>query len=143
MGIVTRGRGRPLTLFVPGGEGDNLIHRMRYADLVAGTKIGFAYEQSGHFGPFASIRRQAERDAADVRAVAHEHQVTRAIGFSRGARAIVGALAEDASLGPAAGLGFRRSRFATIVRTDPVWRSPSANDRGHRAGPRAHRSSSW
>jgi hypothetical protein len=71
---------------------------MRYTDRVAGTKIGFAYEQSGHFEGVAGVRRQAERDAAEVSALASEHQVTRAVGFSRGARAIVGALAEGPSL---------------------------------------------
>jgi hypothetical protein len=85
-------------LFVPGGQGENLVDRMRYTDRVAGTKIGFAYEQSGRFEAFARVRRQADRDAAEVRAVASEHQVTRAVGFSRGARAIVGALAEGPSL---------------------------------------------
>jgi hypothetical protein len=98
VGTVRRGRGHPLTLFVPGGAGENLVDRMRYTDRVAGTKISFAYEQSGHFQTFAHLRRQADRDAAEVRALAHEHQVTRAIGFSRGARAIVGALAEEPDL---------------------------------------------
>ena len=42
MGTVRRGRGLPLTLFVPGGQGENLVDRMRYTDRVAGTKIGFA-----------------------------------------------------------------------------------------------------
>jgi hypothetical protein len=68
---------------------------MRYADRVVGTKIGFAYESSGHFDACAHLRRQAERDAAEVRALAGEHHVGQAIGFSRGARALVGALAED------------------------------------------------
>ncbi len=98
MGIVKCGRGRPFTLFAPGGQGDDLEARMRYADQVPGTKIGFAYESSGHFEAFARIRREAERDAAEARAVASDHQVSQAIGFSRGARAIVGALAEDPAL---------------------------------------------
>ena len=98
MGTVRRGHGRPLTLFVPGGEGENLVDRMRYTDRVAGTTIGFAYEQSGHFEAAAAIRRQADRDAAEVRAVACEHDVRRAVGLSRGARAIVGALAEGPDL---------------------------------------------
>ena len=98
MGLLRTGRGRPLTLFAPGGEGDQLPERMSYADRVRGTKIGFAYEQSGHFEAFARIRRQAERDAAEVRALAGEHGITRALGFSRGARAIVGALAEQPDL---------------------------------------------
>lgn len=98
MGIVKVGRGKPLTLFAPGGDGDNLAGRMSYADRVKGTKIGFAYEQSGHFESIAQIRRQAERDAAEVLALANSHKIKRAIGFSRGARAIVGALAEDARI---------------------------------------------
>lgn len=98
MSIVKVGRGKPLTLFAPGGNGDNLAGRMSYADLVKGTKIGFAYGHSGHFGSIARIRRQADRDAAEVLALANEHKIKRAIGFSRGARAIVGALAEDAGV---------------------------------------------
>lgn len=92
------GRGKPLTLFVPGGNGENLAGRMSYADRVKGTKIGFAYEQSGHFESIARIRRQADRDAAEVLALANEHRIKQAIGFSRGARAIIGALAEDAGV---------------------------------------------
>jgi hypothetical protein len=98
VGVVKSGRGQPLTLFAPGGNGERLVHRTRYADRVKGTKIGFAYERSGHFEALARVRRQAERDAGEVRAVADEHHITRAIGFSRAARAIAGALAEDESL---------------------------------------------
>ena len=61
-------------------------------------QIGSAYENSGHFEAFARICRQAERDAAEARAVTNDHQATQAIGFSRGARAIVGALAEGPAL---------------------------------------------
>ena len=98
MGVVKRGRGKPGTLFAPGGQGEDLETRMRYADQVPGTKIGFAYEDSGHFETLAPIRRQAERDAAEALAIVSDYQVTQAIGFSRGARAIVGALAEDPAL---------------------------------------------
>ncbi len=98
MGVVKRGRGQPLTLFAPGGEGENLDIRIRYADRVPDTKVGFTYGNSGHFGSFGSMRRHAERDAAEVRAVADDHQAAQAIGFSRGARAIVGALAEGPTL---------------------------------------------
>lgn len=96
--IVKVGRGKPLTLFAPGGNGENLPARMSYTDRVKGTKIGFAYEHSGHFETIARIRRQADRDAAEVLALANEHKIKRAIGFSRGARAIIGALAEDAGV---------------------------------------------
>ncbi len=98
MGIVKFGHGQPFTLFVPGGHGEDLETRMRFAGRIPGTKIGFAYESSGYFGALARIRREAERDAAEVRAVASDHQVRQAVGFSRGARAIVGALAEDTAL---------------------------------------------
>src|SRR5438093_945382 len=60
------GRGKPLTLFAPGGNGENLASRMSYIDRVKGTKIGFAYEDSGHFESIAKIRRQADRDAAEI-----------------------------------------------------------------------------
>jgi len=98
MSIVKLGRGQPFTLFAPGGNGDNLSGRMSYADRVKGTKIGFAYEHSGHFESIAHIRRQADRDAAEILALANEHKIQRAVGFSRGARAIVGALAEDVGI---------------------------------------------
>ena len=98
VGVVKRGRGRPFTLFAPGGQGEDLETRMWYAHQVKGTKIGFAYEDSEYVEPLARIRREAERDAAEARAVASEHHVTQAIGFSRGARAVVGALAEDPAL---------------------------------------------
>src|SRR4051794_7149504 len=94
MTVLRQGRGEPRTLFVPGGSGDALAQRMRYADRVAGTRVGFAYEQSGHFEGLAGIRREAERDAAEARAVAAAHAATQAIGFSRGARALVGVLAD-------------------------------------------------
>jgi hypothetical protein len=98
VGVVKRGRGKPFTLFAPGGRGEDLENRMQFADQVGGTKIGFAYENSGYFETLARVRREAERDAGEASAVAREHQVTQAIGFSRGARAIVGALAEDPAL---------------------------------------------
>ncbi len=53
---------------------------------------------SGHFEAIRRIRRQADRDAAEARAVAIECGATQAIGFSRGARTVVGALAEDPTL---------------------------------------------
>ena len=94
MGLVTIGRGEPCTLFVPGGDGDELAHRMRYASRVTGKTVGFAYEHSGQFDSAASLRRQADRDAAEALAVAEKQSATRAIGFSRGARALVGVLSE-------------------------------------------------
>ena len=91
--VVVLGEGAPCTVFAPGGEGDALVRRLRFAADVGGTVVGFAYGQSSHDG----VRRQADRDAADVGLVAAAHGATRAIGFSRGARAVVGALAAGAS----------------------------------------------
>ena len=98
VGILERGSGRPFTLFAPGGRGAHLDRRMRYADKVPGTKVGFAYEASRHFEAIRRIRRQADRDASEARAVAIDCEATQAIGFSRGARAVIGALAEDPAL---------------------------------------------
>lgn len=98
MSVLKRGRGQPRTLFAPGGTGENLDARMQYASSVAGTKIGFVYEQSGLFERVAHIRRQADRDAAEVRELAKQQRTTQAIGFSRGARALVGALKDDVEL---------------------------------------------
>ncbi len=84
MSIVKLGRGKPFTVFAPGGNGDNLAGRMSCADGVTGTKIGFAYEHSGHFESIARIRRQADRDAAEVLALANEHKIQRAVGFPEG-----------------------------------------------------------
>jgi hypothetical protein len=93
--VVEIGLGEPRTLFAPGGMGEHLTERMRFVERAAGTKVGFVYEQSGHFDACAGLRRQAERDAFEVLAVADEHRTTRAVGVSRGARAVVGALADD------------------------------------------------
>jgi hypothetical protein len=71
---------------------------MQYARGVKGTMIGFVYEDPEHFARVAHIRRQADRDAAEVRLLAHQHRTAQAVGFSRGARAIVGALADGADL---------------------------------------------
>ena len=60
--------------------------------------IGFVYEDPDRFARVAHLRRQADRDAAEVRLLARQHRTAQAIGFSRGARAIVGALANDANL---------------------------------------------
>ena len=95
--VIRRGRGRPVTLIAPGGNTDGVRRAetvQAYGAGVAGTKVSFDYQHSGHFASFARIRREAERDAAEVLALADQYDATRAIGISRGARAIVGVLAE-------------------------------------------------
>jgi pimeloyl-ACP methyl ester carboxylesterase len=86
-----------VTVIAPGGRtGERRAESVQaFAAGVDGTKISFDYQHSGHFDRLASIRREAERDAAEILALANEHSATRAIGISRGARAVIGVLAED------------------------------------------------
>lgn len=99
MSVVRRGRGRPVTVFAPGGPGHGaaveVIQAWVRSLALGGTRLFFQYERSGHFEFARSIRRQADRDAFEVCAIAEEGRATRAVGFSRGARAIVGALVRD------------------------------------------------
>jgi hypothetical protein len=62
---------------------------------VRGTRLSFYHEESGHFDRVPPLRRQAERDAEEARLVADAGGATRALGISRGARALVGMLARD------------------------------------------------
>ena len=98
MGFVRVGRGQPVTLFAPGEfrEPDQGIAQLQHAAAdVRGTRLLFYYEQSGYFPEVPPLRRQAERDAAEVLALTHGRRATRALGISRGARAVLGALADD------------------------------------------------
>lgn len=99
MSVVRRSRGRPVTVFAPGEGlgGTSSIEATEPWDLgVEGSRLFFEYERSGHFELTRGIRRQADRDAFEVCAVADEGGATRAVGVSRGARAVVGALFRDA-----------------------------------------------
>jgi hypothetical protein len=95
------GRGRPVTLFIPGeGRGPSpstpMIAAVRwFAQDVRGTRLSFYYEESGHFDRVPPLRRQADRDAEEARVVADAGGATRALGISRGARALAGLLARD------------------------------------------------
>ena len=98
--VTSTGRGRPVTVFVPGGPGHgaavDVIQAWTRCLALGGTRLFFQYERSGHFELARRIRRQADRDAVELCAVAEECRATRAVGFSRGARAIVGALVRGA-----------------------------------------------
>jgi nucleotide-binding universal stress UspA family protein len=73
-----------------------MIAAMRwFAQNVRGTRLSFYYEESGHFDRLPPLRRQAERDAEEARAVADAGGATQAVGVSRGARALAGLLAKD------------------------------------------------
>ncbi|WP_410790597.1 alpha/beta fold hydrolase [Kribbella sp. C-35] len=101
MTVLRAGRGRPVTLFVPGqGRGPSpsapmLAATRWFAQDVRGTQLSFYYEESGHFDRVPPLRRQAERDAEEARVVADAVGATRALGISRGARALAGLLAHD------------------------------------------------
>ena len=101
MTLVRIGRGKPITLFAPGEfhDYDRAIAQLRdAADGVRGTRVLFDYEKSGHFDDVPPLRRQAERDAAEVALVAQRTGASRALGISRGARAVLGAVAEDPTM---------------------------------------------
>jgi hypothetical protein len=82
-----------VTIFAPGeGRAVEVTEQWVKALRIGGTRVYFEYEQSGHFEFTHGIRRQADRDAFEVCALAEQTSATRALGFSRGARALVGAL---------------------------------------------------
>lgn len=98
MALLRVGRGKPITLFAPAEFRDQeqgIAQVGQAAANVLGTRLLFYYEQSGYFHEVPPLRRQAERDAAEVLAVAARSGATHTLGISRGARAILGALAED------------------------------------------------
>jgi hypothetical protein len=84
-----------VTVFAPGhGRAVDVTQDWVRCLSLKGTKLFFEYERSGHESA-GGIRRQADRDAFEVSAVAEEGGATRVVGFSRGARAVVGALVRD------------------------------------------------
>jgi hypothetical protein len=117
MTLVRVGRGEPVTVFAPGEFHDEqqAIAQLRaVADGVCGTRLLFDYERSGYFKDVPPLRRQAERDAAEVLAVAHRRRASQALGISRGARAVLGAVAEEPGL------------FSRVVLALPPAEMPSA-----------------
>jgi pimeloyl-ACP methyl ester carboxylesterase len=80
------------------GHGRTDDEALALGNGVRGRRVTFDYERSGHFDTVARLRREAERDAGEVLAVAMAEDATRAIGSSRGARAVVGALVERPDL---------------------------------------------
>jgi hypothetical protein len=73
-----------------------MIAAMRcFAHDVRGRRLSFHYEESGQLDRVQPLRRQADRDAQESRLVADSGRATRALGISRGARAIAGLLARD------------------------------------------------
>jgi len=93
--VVKRGSGKPVTLIAVGGSGvGNLGQVDFWGDGIDGVVVGFGY---GSVAPWAASkppRREAERDAAEAQAVADRYEATLAVGSSRGARALLGVLAE-------------------------------------------------
>lgn len=62
---------------------------------VSGTRVFFEYGTVQPWSPGSPPRREAERDAAETGAVADQCGAIHAVGLSRGARALVGVLADD------------------------------------------------
>ncbi len=90
----------PVTLLVPGGRGSlpaaTILNGVRwFGEGIRGVQETFYYGESGDFDNLPPLRREGERDAAETRAVADASGATRALGISRGARALVGLLAQD------------------------------------------------
>ncbi|HVX44086.1 MAG TPA: hypothetical protein VHC49_09365 [Mycobacteriales bacterium] len=94
--FVTDGAGDPVTLFAAGGVGaGNFDWARSWSAGMGGTRAFFKYGEVGPWLPGKPPRREAERDAAEARAVADQSGATCAVGVSRGARALVGSLADD------------------------------------------------
>lgn len=113
MRVLRIGRGGPVTVFASGARAAIADTRMWDVGL-RGTRVFFEY---GSIAPWGDgrprPRREADRDAEELRALAGEHRATRLVGVSRGARAVLGALARE----PA-----RFERIALIV--PPGGRAP-------------------
>jgi hypothetical protein len=98
MNGVRGGRGRPVTVFAS-GQGAVIADTEMLAAGVRGTHVYFEYDSvapwavSDRSRPPERPRREADRDADELLAIADEHDASRAVGFSRGARALLGALA--------------------------------------------------
>lgn len=94
--IVNDGAGTPTTVCAAGGIGAGNFDWMReWASGFGGTRVCFEYGTVEPWLPDRPPRRGAERDAAEVRAVADKSGATRAVGVSRGTFAVAGVLAED------------------------------------------------
>lgn len=97
--VERTGRGSPVTVFAPGGLG-TIAEGKRWDIGVGGSRVFFANETIAPWDaaggvPVKRPRREADRDADELFAVADQYRATRAVGASRGARAIVGLLAEQ------------------------------------------------
>lgn len=94
--FVTDGSDDPVTLFAAGGSGaGNFDWARSWSADMGGTRAFFKYGGVEPWAPGKPPRREAERDAAEARAVADQSGATYAVGVSRGARALVGILADD------------------------------------------------
>jgi len=146
--VVRDGSGKPVTVFASGGFGDGNFEWMRlWGADVRGTRAFFKYDGVEPWAPGRPPRRRAERDAAEVRAVADHCGATFAVGMSRGACAIVGVLADQTSrfdrvvlvippAGTAAGryrewLGELPPSAATAVTTADILILAMRGDTGH------------
>lgn len=91
------GGGLPVTVFAPGGRG-TIAEAEPWDVGLAGTRVFYENERIAPWDvPGSSSpkrpRGAADRDADELLAVADAFEATRAVGMSRGARAIVGVMA--------------------------------------------------
>ena len=99
MGVARKGRGMPVTVFAPGhGRAVEVTQEWVRGLGIEGTRLFFEFEHSGFFDHTRGVRRRADRDAVETVAVARAGGATQAVGFSRGARAVVGALVREPGL---------------------------------------------
>lgn len=146
MTVLRAGRGRPVTLIVPGqGRGPlpsapMLAAAQWFAQDVRGTRRSFYYEESGHFDRVPPLRRQAERDAEEARVVADAVGATRALGISRGL-----GLSLDCSPTTLVGLSALSSSSPSVisVHRPPATGSGSTHCRPPRVGLRPVIRTSW
>ena len=101
MTVLRKGRGEPVTILAAGDRA-TIAHIEEVAVGLDGTQVYFDYDSvapwaaTDRVAPAARPRREADRDADEVRAVADDHQASQAIGISRGARAVLGVLTQQA-----------------------------------------------
>jgi hypothetical protein len=92
--FVKRGSGGPVTVIAVGGSGTGDIGQVVFwSHGIDGSQVGFEYGKVAPWIPDRPPRREADRDAAEARAVVDRFGATQAIGSSRGARALLGVLA--------------------------------------------------
>jgi non-heme chloroperoxidase len=139
IGTQRTGRGLPVTVFAPGGRG-TIAEAQPWDVGFPGTRVFYENERIAPWDVPGSAspkrpRGAADRDADELLAVADKYEATRAVGMSRGARAIVGLLAGQPDRFERLALvlppgGFAPGRYARWLASSlPSGHSSNADDR--------------